>query len=430
MPGLRHDAHQKTVQDLVNLYEDDDLNLSPGFQRASVWTERDRAKLVDSIVRNYPLPSIFLHRREENGKIVYDVIDGKQRIESIFMFMGLIRGQRFRARVHLPGEDERNWVDWNRLRSMRKQHLITGYNLRIIEVDGELADVIDLFVRINSTGKALTTAERRHAKYYNSVFLREAARLAARFESYLVKNRILTKGQIARMRHVELMCELMISIHQGDVINKKAALDKVMESNSFSPIQTRKARERTVVALNRMRRMFPLLHQTRFRQVSDFYSLVLLLSKFESERLILTDKRRNKFAADLLVAFSTGVDHAREKVQKARSLKPGLESYRDYLLTVVGGTDDIQQRRNREQILRGLLQSLFERKDTKRLFSAEQRRILWNSSAERKCSHCGEPLNWSDLSIDHINPFSKGGSTRLANAALMHRRCNARKGNR
>ncbi len=430
MSGLRHDAYQKTVQDLVNLYEDRHLNLSPGFQRDSVWTERDRAKLVDSIVRNYPLPSIFLYRREEHGEIIYDVIDGKQRIESIFMFMGLIRGKRFEARVQLPGDDEKEWVDWNRLKNLQKQHLITGYSLRIIQVDGDLADVIDLFVRINSTGKALTTAEKRHAKYYNSPFLREASKLAAKHEGYLRKNKILTAGQITRMRHVELMCELMISIHQGDVINKKAALDRVMESSSFTPVQTRKAKEKTMTALRRVRRMFPLLHQTRFQKVSDFYSLVVLLAKFESERLILTDRRRNQFASELLMAFSTGVDLAREKLKRARSLRPGLESYRDYLLTVVGATDDVIQRRNREQILRGLLQSLFERKDEQRLFSVEQRRILWSSVAERKCSECGRPLSWDDLSIDHIKPFSKGGSTRLTNAALMHRRCNAKKGSR
>ncbi|MGH7493126.1 MAG: DUF262 domain-containing protein [bacterium] len=296
---------------------------------------------MDSIVRNYPLPSIFLYRRESNGEIVYDVIDGKQRIESILMFMGLMRGQRFRAKVQLPGENEKEWVDWNSLRKLQKQHLITGYSLRTIEVDGMLADVIDLFVRINSTGKALTTAEKRHAKYYNSAFLREAGKMAARYENFFRRSRILSAGQISRMRHVELMCELMISIHQGDVINKKAALDKVMESNSFSATQTRIARDKTMRALSRVKRMFPQLYQTRFRQVSDFYSLVALIGKFEDEKLILTDRRRNKLAQELLAAFSTGVDEARERQKQARGLKPGQESYRDYLLTVLQSTDEI-----------------------------------------------------------------------------------------
>ena len=51
---------------------------------------------------------------------------------------------------------------------MRKQNLINGYSLTI-EVDGDPADIIDLFVRINSTGKALTAAE-NGTRYYNSHF--------------------------------------------------------------------------------------------------------------------------------------------------------------------------------------------------------------------------------------------------------------------
>lgn len=90
---LTHRPETKTVKDLENLFEDGLLNLEPGFQRQSVWTERDRAKLMDSILRNYPLPAIFLYRREDNGQIFYDVIDGKQRIESILMFMSLMRGR-------------------------------------------------------------------------------------------------------------------------------------------------------------------------------------------------------------------------------------------------------------------------------------------------------------------------------------------------
>ena len=67
-------THQpRTVDDLVSLYEKDQLNLEPGFQRQSVWTEKDRRKLIDSVLRGYPLPAIFLYRREDDGRIVYDV---------------------------------------------------------------------------------------------------------------------------------------------------------------------------------------------------------------------------------------------------------------------------------------------------------------------------------------------------------------------
>lgn len=232
------------------------------------------------------------------------------------------------------------------------------------------------------------------------------------------------------MKHVELVCEMTISIHQNEVINKKLALDSVMDRHKLTPEQTRKAISKTVTAINRVRRMFPSLSQTRFRQISDYYTLVVLISKFEAERLILTDKRRNRLANDLLVAFSNGVDGVRELQKKAKGSKPNQELYRDYLVTVLRGTDEITQRRHREDILRGLLHNLFERRDSERLFSAEQRRILWNSLENRTCRSCNKALTWADFTIDHIKPYSKGGKTELANAALMCRQHNSAKGNR
>lgn len=67
MQELHYEFADKTLQDIINLCEARELNLSPGLQRESVWSERDRAKLTDRIIRNYPIPSIFLYRREADG---------------------------------------------------------------------------------------------------------------------------------------------------------------------------------------------------------------------------------------------------------------------------------------------------------------------------------------------------------------------------
>jgi len=74
--SITHKTNTKTIFELCNLFDGNHINLSPGFQRQSVWVEKERAKLIDSILRNYPLPAIFLYKREDNGKPVYDVIDG------------------------------------------------------------------------------------------------------------------------------------------------------------------------------------------------------------------------------------------------------------------------------------------------------------------------------------------------------------------
>jgi 5-methylcytosine-specific restriction endonuclease McrA len=95
-------------------------------------------------------------------------------------------------------------------------------------------------------------------------------------------------------------------------------------------------------------------------------------------------------------------------------------------------TDEVNQRRLRESILRGLLETIFAKKDAQRGFSEAQRRIMWNTAADRRCqnSKCRKRLAWDDFTIDHIDPYAKGGRTRLENAALMCRSCNSAKGKR
>jgi hypothetical protein len=54
---------------------------------------------------------------------------------------------------------------------------------------------------------------------------------------------------------------------------------------------------------------------------------------------------------DLLRMFTTRVDEVRELQRKAKGARPDQELYREYLITVSQMTDDVSQRRKREQIL-------------------------------------------------------------------------------
>lgn len=81
---LTTDHKVRTVQDLVDLEKSKKLNLSPAFQRNSVWTVNDRRLLVQSLFDGLPLPTIYLYRRVGHGGTpLFDVIDGKQRLETI-----------------------------------------------------------------------------------------------------------------------------------------------------------------------------------------------------------------------------------------------------------------------------------------------------------------------------------------------------------
>jgi hypothetical protein len=427
---LHADFGERTINELILIFRDRQMNLEPGFQRRSVWTLTDRQRLIQSIMSNYPVPCIFLYRRSNRGKLIYDVIDGKQRLETIFMFTGVGRFKRdiFSAKMDLG--DNLQFHDWFNIRRHYKsyRHIFDSYKIQMVEVTGNLGDIIDLFVRINSTGKRLTSGEKRHARFYLSPFLKEAERLVLRSQHYLLSQRILTKAQIDRMKGTELFAELLMSIHSGGPINKKVSLDRAIGNEGINGNTLNRLSNEFIRTLNLMKYMFPELKQTRFKNTAEYYTLFMLIWEMNSAGLILKDRKRNRIANSIMKKLSLGVDELREQLRKVRPAKPAQRLYSDYLLTVIGDTDSLANRERRREIIKGLLYTIYERKDEKRTFTAEQRRIIWNNEEKHKCGHCKKILVWDDFTIDHIVAHMRGGKTKLENAQLLCRSCNSRKG--
>ena len=422
---------ERTINDLTLMFRHHQLNLEPGFQRKSVWGTGDRRRLIQSILSRYPLPSIFLYQRNSRGKTIYDVLDGKQRLETLLMFTRQGRFKRESFDVKLDLGEGLDWYDWRSLvRRSDLRHAFETYKIPTVEVTGELGAIVDLFVRINSTGKPLTSGEKRHARFFDSSFLREAERLVAKFRKYLIDERILTEGQLERMKGTELFSELLMSIQNGGIINKKTALDRAIGNESINKNTLHRVSRELESAIRRVRRIFPNLNTTRFRNSAEFYSITMLVWEMTGLGFVLDDRRRNLAAERILRNLSTGVDDLRERLRKAQSPGAKQRLYSDYLLTVQGDTDSAANRARRREILSHLLFSIFDFKDDKRAFSVEQRRILWNSDERPVCRLCKKELRWSDVSIDHILAHSKGGKTSLKNAQLAHKKCNSRKGAR
>lgn len=428
---LHFEYGEKTIQELVLLFESGRLNLEPGFQRESVWTAKDRKKLIETIIQKYPMPSVFLYKRgDDDGNLKYDVIDGKQRLESILMFQGVGKFKRARFSVQAkinPIEGTEEW-DWKKMLRQRCQQNITGYKIPVVELTGELANIVELFVLINSTGKKLAGAELRNARYYRSEFLKKVRRLSDRFKDYFIQNRILSRGQITRMKHIELCCELVASISSGQMMNKKKSLDSIIGGETVNGKQLINCSQEFVRTLNRVKIMFPNLKSTRFANAVDFYSLFMLVWEMEKQHCILTDAKRNQQAEKLLIWLSNGVGQVRQQNRKIESIEPSQRLFADYLLTIQGDTDSLATRQRRLELLRHVLGNLFEKKDSQRSFTVEQRRLIWNSSDQKRCVKCGVLLTWDNFTIDHVKSHANGGRTTISNAALMCRKHNSAKG--
>lgn len=80
-----------TIGNLRDRFKYKQLVLSPPYQRRPVWKTKQRVLLLSSIFNGIPIPAIIFHKHRDTkqNKDVYDVLDGKQRIETILHFIQL-----------------------------------------------------------------------------------------------------------------------------------------------------------------------------------------------------------------------------------------------------------------------------------------------------------------------------------------------------
>lgn len=87
---MQFDLTDMTVQDLLDLKAEAMLYPNPEYQRGPVWSKSQKKSLVDSVLRGYPIPLIYLHYISKqvagHQQIRYEVIDGQQRINALYEY--------------------------------------------------------------------------------------------------------------------------------------------------------------------------------------------------------------------------------------------------------------------------------------------------------------------------------------------------------
>ena len=87
---IRSDGYPMSIGELISLYRDEELDIHPEFQRFFRWSEEQKSRLIESILLGIPIPSIFVSQREDG---VWDVIDGLQRLSTIFELVGVLKDE-------------------------------------------------------------------------------------------------------------------------------------------------------------------------------------------------------------------------------------------------------------------------------------------------------------------------------------------------
>lgn len=81
---VRTESLDLSVGEIISLHSSQELVIQPDFQRLFRWSYDQRSRLIESLLLELPLPSIFVIERE-NG--VLELIDGLQRTSSLIQFI-------------------------------------------------------------------------------------------------------------------------------------------------------------------------------------------------------------------------------------------------------------------------------------------------------------------------------------------------------
>lgn len=130
----------------------------PKFQRRYVWSDKLASKLIESILLNVPIPPVYL---SQNPNFELDVIDGQQRIYSIYRYAE----NQFKL-TGLEVLSELNGLHYFELSSQLKRKLDT-YVLRCVIVTNDSHPEIrfDVFERLNTNTMPLNGQEIRNCIY-------------------------------------------------------------------------------------------------------------------------------------------------------------------------------------------------------------------------------------------------------------------------
>src|SRR5437588_9016610 len=87
---IRTDDYAMSIGEWISLYENKEIDIHPEFQRFYRWDSWQKSRLIESILLGIPIPPIFVFQRRDG---IWDVVDGLQRLSTIFEFAGILRDE-------------------------------------------------------------------------------------------------------------------------------------------------------------------------------------------------------------------------------------------------------------------------------------------------------------------------------------------------
>ncbi len=260
---------QWTISKLVGVHKDGNLNINPPYQRRFIWSLEDQRILIESIVKNYPIPNIFLLEKSP-GK--FEVVDGQQRTRTILGFLN---------------QDFSNFE--GKLYAKQDFPNFENFTIPVIIVEeiepGDLS-IEEFYGLVNSAGVHLNRPEIKKAEYYDTKFLKLINDCNA-YENFQNLG-LFTDTVLKRMNDMDFVSEIIVRIKDG-ITDKKERVDRTFEQDitetEYNALLAKfKATSDNIFSLNRL---FP-IKKTRYKQRNDFYTVFGFLNDFDLNPVFLS----------------------------------------------------------------------------------------------------------------------------------------------
>ena len=212
-------ATNRKIRVLLTALKDETLVPRPEFQRRLVWTNKDKAAFIETVLLGYPFPEIYIAA----GSVDEDTAEGKEM---------LVDGQQRMTTLnqYFLGSDDlklpKNIRPYNNLEKSEKLAFL-DYEVVVRDLGQKSIDKIrTIFERINSTRYSLNAMEIHNARFAGE-FKAFAENVAQ--QDFFEKNRVFKTTEVRRMGDTRFALTFIITIMSA-YFNRDALLEEYLRT--------------------------------------------------------------------------------------------------------------------------------------------------------------------------------------------------------